>query len=103
MEHPAFTLAALCAFGGTMGYIRTGSVPSLVAGVGIGAMYGYSGYLLKKNANYGIELAILASLVLGGAMIPRAIKTRKPLPIALSVLAITGGTYYIRKYREFNS
>ncbi|KAF3083532.1 hypothetical protein TWF569_009493 [Orbilia oligospora] len=97
MEHPAFTLAALCAFGGTMGFARTGSIPSLVAGVGIGAMYGYSGYLLKKNANYGIELAILASLVLGGAMIPRAIKTRKPLPIAMSVLAITGGAYYIKK------
>ncbi|EGX49618.1 hypothetical protein AOL_s00078g107 [Orbilia oligospora ATCC 24927] len=80
-----------------MGFARTGSIPSLVAGVGIGAMYGYSGYLLKKNANYGIELAILASLVLGGAMIPRAIKTRKPLPIAMSVLAITGGAYYIKK------
>ncbi|KAK6342686.1 hypothetical protein TWF718_008079 [Orbilia javanica] len=102
MEHPAFTLAALCSFGGAMGFARTGSIPSLVAGVGIGAMYGYSGYLLKKNANYGIELAILASLVLGGAMIPRAIKTRKPLPIAMSVLAITGGAYYIKKYREFN-
>ncbi|KAK6330238.1 hypothetical protein TWF730_004733 [Orbilia blumenaviensis] len=102
MEHPAFTLAALCAFGGTMGFIRTGSIPSLAAGLGIGAMYGYSGYLLKKNANYGIELAIVASLVLGGAMIPRAIKTRKPLPIAMSVLALTGGAYYIKKYREFN-
>ncbi|KAF3919611.1 hypothetical protein ABW20_dc0103942 [Dactylellina cionopaga] len=60
-------------------------------------MYGYSGYLLKKNADYGIELAILASVILGGAMIPRAIKTQKPLPVGLSVLAITGGVYYIKK------
>lgn len=69
--------------------------------MGIGALYGYSGLLLKRNANYGIELAIFASLVLGGAMIPRAIKTRKPLPVALSVLAITGGAYYIKKYVLF--
>jgi len=102
MEHPAFTLGFLCAFGGTMGFVRTGSIPSLVAGVSIGALYGYSGLLLRRNANYGIELALLASFLLGASSIPRAIKTQKPLPIALSVLAIAGGAYYIKKYREFN-
>lgn len=38
----------------------------------------------------GIELALLASVVLAGSSIPRAIKVQKPLPIALSVLAATG-------------
>ena len=38
----------------------------------------------------GIELALLASIVLAGSSFPRAIRLQKPLPIALSVLAATG-------------
>lgn len=32
----------------------------------------------------------MASIILGGSSIPRAIKLRKPVPIALSVLASFG-------------
>lgn len=66
-DHPAFTLAGLCkptnvtvlvphrlrlltrlpnvavAVGGTMGYVKGGSRPSLIAGVGLGASYGLAG------------------------------------------------------------
>jgi uncharacterized membrane protein (UPF0136 family) len=38
----------------------------------------------------GIELALLASIVLAGSSFPRAIRLQKPLPIALSALAATG-------------
>ncbi len=37
-ETPAFILGALTAGGGITGYIRTGSVPSIVAGVTVGAL-----------------------------------------------------------------
>ncbi|KAH0608885.1 uncharacterized protein LAJ45_07635 [Morchella importuna] len=99
---PALILGALCAFGGTMGYIRTGSVPSVVAGVGVGALYGYGGLRIKNGQPYGIETALLASLILGASSLPRAIKTGKPLPIGLSVLATYGLFYYGLKYRQVN-
>jgi len=35
-------------------------------------------------------MALLASLVLAGSSIPRAIKTQKPLPIGLSLVAAFG-------------
>lgn len=56
--------------------------------------YGLGGYRIQKKQPYGIELALLASLVLAGSSIPRAVKTVKPLPIGLSVLATTGVIIY---------
>ena len=35
---PAFLLAALTAGGGITGYVRTGSLPSVIAGVGVGTL-----------------------------------------------------------------
>ena len=37
-----------------------------------------------------MQLALLASLVLAGSSVPRAIRSGKPLPIGLSVLAFVG-------------
>lgn len=57
--------------------------------------------LMVSFVDIGIELALLASIVLAGSSIPRAIKIQKPLPIALSVLAATGlynfGTAFANK------
>ena len=39
-------------------------------------------------------MALLASVVLAGSSIPRAIRTGKPLPIGLGVLATTGLVVY---------
>ncbi|KAI5809325.1 transmembrane proteins 14C-domain-containing protein [Pyronema omphalodes] len=97
---PAMVLGVLCAFGGSMGYIRQGSLPSLVAGMGVGALYGYGGLRIRNNQTYGVETALFASLVLAGSSFPRAIKTGKPLPIGLSVLATYGLFYYGMKYKN---
>ncbi|MCJ1353355.1 MAG: hypothetical protein MMC33_003341 [Icmadophila ericetorum] len=89
-DTPAFALALLTAGGGITGYARTGSIPSVVAGCTVGALYALGGYRMRNNQPYGIELALLASLVLAGSSIPRAIRSQKPLPVGLSVLAIYG-------------
>jgi uncharacterized membrane protein (UPF0136 family) len=40
------TVAAVTAIGGAVGYARTKSVPSLVAGLGFGALFGFAAYVL---------------------------------------------------------
>lgn len=86
----AYILASLTAGGGSLGYIRTGSVPSIAAGVSVGALYALGGYRMSNRQPYGVELALLASIVLAGSSVPRAIKSGKPLPIGLSLLATYG-------------
>lgn len=48
------------------------------------------GYRIQNHEPYGVELSLLASVVLGGSSIPRAIRLRKPVPVMLSVLATVG-------------
>lgn len=74
----------------------------MAAGCTVGALYLLGGYRLQQKASYGLELALLASVVLAGSSYPRAIKTSfKPLPTGLSVLATVGlvqfGMAYVNK------
>ncbi|GJC92059.1 transmembrane protein 14C [Colletotrichum higginsianum IMI 349063] len=87
---PSFVLGALTAGGGIAGYARTGSLPSIIAGVSVGLLYGLGGYRIQNRESFGVELSLLASAVLGGSSIPRAIRLRKPVPILLSVLSVFG-------------
>lgn len=84
-------LSVLVSAGGVAGYARTRSVPSIAAGLSVGALYGLSFYRFSTGQGYGEELALAASVVLGGASIPRAIKTGgKRVPVGLSILATYG-------------
>ncbi|KAK5172150.1 uncharacterized protein LTR77_003788 [Saxophila tyrrhenica] len=83
----AYILATLTAGGGSIGYLRAGSVPSLAAGCTVGALYALGGYRIQNRQSYGSEIALLASVVLAGSSFPRALKTQKPLPIGLSIVA----------------
>ncbi|KAF2029991.1 hypothetical protein EK21DRAFT_112287 [Setomelanomma holmii] len=99
----ALLLGALTAGGGITGYVRTGSVPSVAAGVTVGALYILGGLRISNRSTYGTELALLASIILAGSSIPRAIKSGKPLPIGLSLLATFGlwtfGNAYMTRSR----
>ncbi|KAH7564131.1 hypothetical protein BM1_01178 [Bipolaris maydis] len=86
----ALVLGALTAGGGITGYVRTGSVPSIAAGCTVGLLYILGGLRVNSRAAYGVELALLASIILAGSSIPRAIRSGKPLPIGLSILATFG-------------
>ncbi|KAK2762086.1 hypothetical protein FQN54_001093 [Arachnomyces sp. PD_36] len=100
----AGALSFLTAVGGIIGYARTGSIPSIVAGVSVGAVYALGFYRLRLQQSYGEELGLLASAVLGGSSIPRAIKTRgKALPVGLSFLAAYGLVVFGLAYRDRRS
>ncbi|CVK89431.1 related to UPF0136 domain protein [Fusarium mangiferae] len=90
LELPAYILGALTAGGGIMGYARTRSVPSIVAGCAVGFLYALGGYRIQNEQPYGVELGLLASVVLGGSAFPRALRLRKPVPILLSVISAFG-------------
>ncbi|OZJ01640.1 hypothetical protein BZG36_05294 [Bifiguratus adelaidae] len=94
-------MAAICSAGGIAGYARTRSTPSLIAGLGVGALYGTAGYLIKENREYGHETAVAASAILAGSMVPRAVRTRKPIPIILSVGATLAGAFYVKKIIDY--
>ncbi|KAJ4288015.1 hypothetical protein N0V90_012031 [Kalmusia sp. IMI 367209] len=83
-------LGALTAGGGITGYVRTGSIPSVAAGVSVGTLYILGGLRIRNRQPYGVELGLLASLVLAGSSFPRALRTQKPLPFGLSLLAAYG-------------
>jgi uncharacterized membrane protein (UPF0136 family) len=87
----ALLLGLLTASGGITGYIRTSSLPSLIAGCSVGALYLAGGYLMRNahasERNYGQSMALAASVILAGSSVPRAMRSGKPLPVGLSLLA----------------
>ena len=97
----ALALSLLTSLGGAIGYARTGSIPSIAAGLSVGVLYLLSFVRLRAGQSYGEELGLLASTVLSGSSIPRAIKTGgKPVPLGLSLLATYGIVVFGLAFRE---
>ena len=95
-----FTLAAFLAGGGLAGYVKTKSMPSLIAGFGLSALYAGSGVLINNGscAN-GHLLATVASIGLMEDMGSKAVKSgRKPMPIALTVVGALAIYYNFNMY-----
>lgn len=95
----AAVLAVLLPAGGFVGYARKGSIPSAIAGSVVGALYAFAWSQLKSSApvtpqfRQGLLTATAASAVLGVAMLVRLIRTKKALPLILTVVG-SGSTYY---------
>ncbi|KAJ3124234.1 hypothetical protein HK098_001296 [Nowakowskiella sp. JEL0407] len=98
--HIAFTMGGICSVGGVIGYAKSKSLPSLIAGVSFGSLFAISGYLISKNKDYGVELATVTSGVLFVAMGRRAVKTRKPVPATLAAAGLLSNAYYAKKWFE---
>uniref|UniRef100_A0A7R9V9Q8 Transmembrane protein 14C n=1 Tax=Chlamydomonas euryale TaxID=1486919 RepID=A0A7R9V9Q8_9CHLO len=101
--HLDIALAALCAGGGVVGYLKKGSLPSLLGGVAFSGAYALSGYYINTvDAVRGHQMGAATSLLLAGVMGARLVKTKKVMPAGL--LAGTGALgllYHLKKYQEW--
>ncbi|KII87500.1 hypothetical protein PLICRDRAFT_55454 [Plicaturopsis crispa FD-325 SS-3] len=90
--YPAYSMSALCIVGGITGFARTRSVPSLVAGVGVGLLYLYGANSIRLGTDNGLETALGASAILLLSSLPRV--TKGPIPVVLATTAASSAFYY---------
>lgn len=102
--HASFSMGALVALGGAEGYRRARSVPSLVAGLGLGGLFILSGVLVQKGSDFeGHALGLATSVALTGAMGPRFAKSRAMMPAgALTILGTAGILYQGKKTMDWS-
>ncbi|XP_038653080.1 transmembrane protein 14C-like [Scyliorhinus canicula] len=77
-----FGYAGLVASGGILGYVKAGSVPSLVAGLLFGTVAGFGAYQITRDPK-NVWLSLIASGALTGIMGMRFYNSRKFMPAGL--------------------
>ena len=55
---------------------------------------------MQNRQPYGVELSLLASIILGGSSIPRTLRLRKPVPVLLSFLSVFGLFTFGKAYQQ---
>ena len=77
--------------GGIIGYVKAGSVPSIIAGAITGVLLLIAAFLLPENRLWGLGLALITSLLLAGQFVPKFIRTGKVMPAGMmSILSVIG-------------
>jgi uncharacterized membrane protein (UPF0136 family) len=77
--------------GGVIGYVKAGSMASIIAGSISGLALVLAAYLLPTNPAFGLAIAGIVSIVLAGRFIPAFMKTGQVMPAALmSILSVIG-------------
>jgi uncharacterized membrane protein (UPF0136 family) len=81
----------LTILGGVIGYVKAGSMASIIAGSITGILLLIAAYLLSGQLELGLGLAAVVSIALAGQFIPKFIKTGHLMPAGLmSVLSVIG-------------
>ena len=82
---------ALTILGGVIGYVKAGSVPSIIAGAITGVLLLVAGALLPEHRAAGLAAAFIVSLLLAAQFVPKFIRTGKVTPAGLmSILSVIG-------------
>jgi len=94
-------MAIITLAGGVTGYVRTRSVPSLVAGTCVGGLYLASWNQIRTGGPNGYEGALAASVLLLASSLPRIRKG--PVPLVLSITSSLSTAYYGKTVYDFRS
>ncbi len=87
--------AGLLALGGIAGFVKGKSVPSLVAGVSLGGLYGAAGTLINRgDCTEGHALAAVTSALVLGVMGPRFARSKKVMPAGVLTAAASLSLVY---------
>ena len=86
-----FVFGALTILGGIMGYVKAGSVASIVAGAITGVLLLIAALLLPAHPTAGLATGFVVSLLLAAQFVPKLIRTGKMMPAGLmSILSVIG-------------
>jgi uncharacterized membrane protein (UPF0136 family) len=82
---------ALTIIGGIVGYIKAGSVASIIAGSITGVLLLVAAFLLPEHRTIGLATALIVSLLLAAQFVPKFLRTGRVMPAGMmSVLSVIG-------------
>ena len=77
--------------GGVVGYLKAGSVASIIAGSITGVLLLIAAFLLLQHRAIGLATAFIVSLLLAAQFVPKFIRTGRVMPPGMmSVLSVIG-------------
>ena len=82
---------ALTIIGGIIGYVKAGSIPSIVAGAITGLFLLIAAFLLPEHRAVGLATAFFVSVLLAGYFAPKFLRTHAFMPAGMmSILSVIG-------------
>ena len=82
---------ALTIAGGIVGYIKAGSVASIIAGSITGVLLLVAAFLLPAHHTIGLATALVVSLLLAAQFVPKFLRTGRVMPAGMmSILSVIG-------------
>lgn len=77
--------------GGIVGYVKAGSVASIIAGSITGVLLLVAAFLLPEHRTIGLATAFIISLLLAAQFAPKFIRTGRAMPAGMmSILSVIG-------------
>ena len=77
--------------GGIVGYLKAGSVASIIAGSITGVLLLVAAFLLPEHRAIGLATAFILSLLLAAQFVPKCIRTGRVMPAGMmSILSVIG-------------
>ncbi len=77
--------------GGVVGYVKAGSVASIIAGSITGVLLLVAAFLLPEHRAIGLATAFIISLLLAAQFAPKFIRTGRVMPAGMmSILSVIG-------------